>query len=141
MKPHVEEARRSLRLADRDIKAFEILRGEPEAHLSIICFHAQQAVEKSLKAVLFLHQIEFERTHDLVKLARLLGAEGIPVPTHEDELRRLNPFSVTFRYDDLETELISAEHTATLVTLIRRWAGEQMSAAAEGLEPEGTANG
>lgn len=52
MKPHLEEAWRSLRLADRDIKAFDILRADPEAHLSIVCFHAQQAVEKSLKAVL-----------------------------------------------------------------------------------------
>jgi HEPN domain-containing protein len=47
MKPHVEEALRSLRLADRDIKAFEVLADEPDVHLSMACFHAQQAVEKS----------------------------------------------------------------------------------------------
>ncbi len=49
MKPHIEEAWRALRLADRDIKVFDILMEEPEAHLSIVLFHAQQAVEKSLK--------------------------------------------------------------------------------------------
>ncbi|QUV79895.1 HEPN domain-containing protein [Chloracidobacterium thermophilum] len=58
MEPHLEEAWRSLRLADRDIKAFEVLKKEPEVHLSIVYFHAQQAVEKSLKAVLFAQQIE-----------------------------------------------------------------------------------
>ena len=30
------------------------------------CFHAQQAVEKGLKAVLALHEIEYPRRHDLV---------------------------------------------------------------------------
>lgn len=138
MKPHLEEAWRSLRLADRDIKAFDILRRDPEAHLSIVCFHAQQAVEKSLKAVLFLHEIEFERTHDLVRLARLLGTQGIVLPTREDRLRRLNPFSVTFRYDDLETEVVSPEETASLVADIRRWAEQQMSAATENQGADGT---
>ena len=66
MKPHIDEAWRSLRLADRDITAFDLLKYEPEVHVSIVCFHAQQAVEKSLKAVLYSRQIEFERTHDLV---------------------------------------------------------------------------
>ena len=50
MKPHIEEALLSLRLADRDIKAFEVLSKDPEVHLSVACFHAQQAVEKSLKS-------------------------------------------------------------------------------------------
>jgi hypothetical protein len=43
MQPHLEEAWRALQLADRDITAFNILSQEPEAHLSIVCFHAQQA--------------------------------------------------------------------------------------------------
>ena len=42
MKPHIEEALLSLRLADRDIKAFEVLSNDPEVHLSVACFHAQQ---------------------------------------------------------------------------------------------------
>lgn len=41
MQPHIEEARRSLRLADRDIIAFNILKEEPDAHISIVNFHAQ----------------------------------------------------------------------------------------------------
>jgi hypothetical protein len=45
MKPHIEEAFLSLRLADRDIKAFEVLSRDPEVHLAVVCFHAQQAIE------------------------------------------------------------------------------------------------
>ena len=36
MKPHIEEAWRALRLADRDIKVFEILMKEPEAQVSAV---------------------------------------------------------------------------------------------------------
>jgi len=35
MKPHLEEAWRLLRLAERDIKAFEVLKKAPNVHLSI----------------------------------------------------------------------------------------------------------
>jgi HEPN domain-containing protein len=137
MKPHIEEAWRSLRLADRDIKAFEILKEEPEAHLSIVCFHAQQAMEKSLKAVLFSRQIEFERIHDLVQLAQLLRGRDVIVPLSDDGLRRLNPFAVTFRYDDMEIELITREDAANWVADVRRWAEEQVSAATENEETNG----
>ena len=130
MKPHIDEAWRSLRLADRDITAFDLLKNEPEVHVSIVCFHAQQAVEKSLKAVLYAHQIKFERTHDLVKLARLLDDRGITLPVSNDQLRVLNPFAVTFRYDDLEIELITRDDTATLVADVRQWAEKQVHNAA-----------
>ena len=103
MQPHIEEAWRSLQLADRDITAFHILSKEPEAHLSIVCFHAQQAVEKSLKAVLFSRQIEFRRSHDLIELTQLLRQHGIETPVNDDLLGRLNPFAVTFRYDDTQS--------------------------------------
>lgn len=138
MKPYLEEAWRSLRLADRDIQAFDVLKARPEVHISMVCFHAQQAVEKSLKAVLFSRRIEFERVHDLVKLAQLLSERGIVLPVPENQLRRLNPFAVTFRYDDLEIELISRSDTTSLVADVRRWAEEQVSAAAESEEADAT---
>jgi HEPN domain-containing protein len=131
MKPHLEEAWRALRLADRDIQAFHVLKERPEVHISLVCFHAQQAVEKSLKAILFSRRIEFERIHDLVKLARLLSECDLVLPVREDQLRRLNPFAVTFRYDDLDVEPISRLDAASMVAAVRRGAEEQVSAAAE----------
>lgn len=130
MKPHIEEAWRWLRLADRDITAFNILKREPEAHASIVNFHAQQAVEKALKAVLYSHQIVFDRTHDLVKLAQLLDVQGIALPVSSDQLRRLNPFAVTFRYDDMEVDLILVEDADSVVADVRQWAERQVGAAA-----------
>jgi HEPN domain-containing protein len=138
MKPHIEEAWRALRLADRDKQVFDILMQEPAAHLSIVLFHAQQAVEKSLKAVLFSRQIEFRRTHDLSELARLLRQEAVETPVADDQLERLNPFAVTFRYDDLDVELITPEDAEELVVEIRNWAEVQVSAASQREQENGT---
>ena len=130
MKPHIEEARRALRLADRDIKVFDILIEEPEAHLSIVMFHAQQAIEKSLKAVLFSRQIEFRRTHNLIELVQLLRKGGIEMPFSDDLLERLTPFAVTFRYDDMDIDLVTREDAAGLVVKVWKWAETQVSLAA-----------
>jgi len=132
MKPHIEEAWRALRLADRDIKVFDILVDESEAHLSIVLFHAQQALEKSLKAVLFSRQIEFRRTHDLTELTQLLRQGGIETPVADDILERLNPFAVTFRYDDMDIDLMMTREDAVgPVVEGRKWAEAQVSTAAQ----------
>ncbi|VAW33099.1 hypothetical protein MNBD_CHLOROFLEXI01-4446 [hydrothermal vent metagenome] len=104
MKPHIEEAERALRLADRDIYAFTVLKKDVDAHLSVVYFHAQQAVEKLLKAVLFSAQIEFRRTHDLTELVFLLQQNDIQTPIAAAQLARFNPFAVTYRYDDVEID-------------------------------------
>jgi HEPN domain-containing protein len=141
MKPHIEEAWRALRLADRDIKVFNILVEEPEAHLSIVLFHAQQAMEKSLKAVLFSRQIEFRRTHDLTELTHLLRQEGIETPVADDLLERMNPFPVTFRYDDMDIELsMTREDVAGPLVKVRKWAETQVSAAAQSGQGSGPEN-
>jgi HEPN domain-containing protein len=130
MKPHIEEAVQVLRVAARDIQAFDVLKEAPEVHISIVCFHAQQAIEKSLKAVLFLHQIEFRRTHNLTELAELLHQNKIETPVINDQLERLNPFAVTLRYgDDIEIELISRDTATKMVNSIFEWAEELLNLA------------
>jgi HEPN domain-containing protein len=100
MSPQLEEARRLLRLAHRDRTAFAALAAAPEVALAVACFHAQQAVEKALKAVLCLHGVGYRRTHDLEELAGALADIGAVVPASADDLRRLTPYAVEFRYDE-----------------------------------------
>jgi HEPN domain-containing protein len=120
--PGHEEALRALRLADRDIVAFRALLNSPEVSLASTCFFAQQAVEKCLKVVLFERGIAFTPIHDLVRLALTLQEHDIVVPCSADELRKLNPFAVTFRYDDTDIPLISGTEVEKLVDTMRRWA-------------------
>ena len=100
MTPQRDEAERFLRLARRDEAAFHALLTSSTVDFAVACFHAQQAVEKTLKAVMFLHKLEFRRTHDLEELAGTLTDAGINIPLQEEELRRLTPYAIEFRYDD-----------------------------------------
>lgn len=126
MTPNREEALRALRVADRDIVAFHVLKNAPEVALASTCFFAQQAVEKCLKAVLFERSIESAPIHDLARLSRLLLENGIDLPCAVDELRRLNPFAITFRYDDTDIPLISVRDIDAMAASVRHWAGEML---------------
>ena len=120
----IEEARRYLQLADDDAVAFRGLLTLPEVKFRLACFHAQQAVEKLLKAALVFHGVDYRRTHDLHTLAALLLRHGITPPCSPEELTRLSPFAVTFRYDDTDIPIIPAKEVEAIVDAMRRWAGE-----------------
>ena len=76
MTPQREEAARMMRLAMRDQAAFVTLLSAPSVALSLALFHAQQSVEKALKAVMCLRGLEFRHTHDLEELAGQLADTG-----------------------------------------------------------------
>jgi HEPN domain-containing protein len=61
------------------------------------CFHAQQAIEKYLKAMLQAREIPFRKTHDLIILFDLLT--NIPEgPSLRSDLHLLTQYAVAFRY-------------------------------------------
>ena len=70
MKRPTDLGRKFLHLSDRDIKVFEKLVDDQDIPDEPLGFHAQQAIEKCLKAVLAAHEIEFRKTHDLNQLLR-----------------------------------------------------------------------
>jgi len=116
------EAQRFLRLADRDVKAFQVLKADPKIHLSTVCFHAQQAVEKCLKAVLILHGVPLHKTHNLKQLWAELVQINITPPINAEQLGSINPCAVTFRYDDTDIELLSRDDAESMMDIIQRWA-------------------
>ncbi len=122
MTPQREEAERFMRMARRDEAAFRALPSSATVDFSIACFHAQQAVEKALKAVMFLHGVEFRRTHDLEELSGTLADAGVSIPLEEDELRRLTPYAVEFRYDDEPMSLVSREQSIAYTSRVLGWA-------------------
>ncbi len=61
-------------------------------------FHAQQAAEKYLKALLAYHGEEPPRTHDLVVLLDLTLRHEATMERFRDEARLLLPFGVHVRY-------------------------------------------
>ena len=127
MKQPRDLAQRYLAMADRDINTMRLLAPITESDDEAIGFHAQQAVEKCLKAILALHQISFRKTHDLGELIDLLGDSGKSVPPNADELDFLNPFAVTFRYDLMDLEAFDRHSAQTLIEHVRSWDREQIS--------------
>jgi HEPN domain-containing protein len=127
MTPQREEAERFMRLARRDEAAFRALLESTTVDFAVACFHAQQAVEKALKAVMFLHGLEFRRTHDLEELSGTLADASVNIPLEEEELRRLTPYAVEFRYDDEPIPLVSPEQAISYTSRALSWADKSLA--------------
>jgi HEPN domain-containing protein len=85
--------------ANEDIAVIENLyESGPELYASTICFHAQQAVEKFLKAFLIFHSIDFPKTHDLEFL--LFECQKIDQSSFDFDFGSLTDFGVSIRYPD-----------------------------------------
>lgn len=69
----------------------------------IFGFHAQQAVEKALKAWLAVLGVQFPKTHDLKLLLDLLGERGVPTEGLQSFVD-LNAFAVQYRYESLYSD-------------------------------------
>ncbi|MCS6952012.1 MAG: HEPN domain-containing protein [Bryobacterales bacterium] len=99
---------------DLDTAAYELQANPP--FTDDIVFHAQQAVEKALKAFLAWHGVPFRRTHNLVEL----GGECCQIePGLESLLRRAAPlteYAWRFRYpgDPDEATVEEASNALTI---------------------------
>ena len=62
-----------------------------------VCFHAQQCVEKYVKARLVLKRVDFPRTHDLEWLVSLLP-RNCKLPIHAEERSQLTDYAAGARY-------------------------------------------
>lgn len=93
---------------------------------SVVGFHAQQAVEKALKAVLAAEGADFPFTHDLALLADLCHDAGLALPGELEEVDRLSPYAVHFRYGGKVAGTVGREDTVRWAALAIEWAEEQL---------------
>lgn len=93
----VAEASRWLRFAREDLAAAEKLRAQGEFLPRHVCWLAQQAAEKALKAALILEGVDFPFRHDLDALRNLLP-EGWSVKEEYPDLSELTEWAVEARY-------------------------------------------
>jgi HEPN domain-containing protein len=76
--------------------------------LDTVCFHAQQAVEKSLKALLALKDVDYPWRHDLGELLILVDQHFSTIELPRDEILALSPYAVEIRYDSIAPTLEDA---------------------------------
>lgn len=89
---------------------------EPGVYWEDLCFQAQQAAEKSLKALLLHRGVRFPYVHDLAELIELLEQQGENIPSGIREVARLTNYAVEARYPGL-TEPVTQEEYEMAVTL------------------------
>ncbi|MBS1249800.1 MAG: hypothetical protein MAG431_01384 [Chloroflexi bacterium] len=85
-----------------------------------VCFHAQQCVEKYLKACLQENNVAFGKTHDLVVLADLLIPLEPAIETHRSQLRILSASAVEYRYPGEKADKELARQTLTVCEDMRQ---------------------
>lgn len=82
----------------------------PGVYLEDLCFDAQQAAEKALKALLIHLRLEFPYVHDLAELITLLERSGVAVPGEVREASRLTRFAVGLRYPGVAEPVTKEEY-------------------------------
>ena len=82
------------------------------------CFHAQQCVEKYLKAYLHEHERSFGKTHDLVQLLALMPGD-LGLDSLRPAMALLSSFAVKFRYPGESATKAHAKEALTLCKAAR----------------------
>ncbi len=129
-----------IKKAENDLKDAKILFKSKESSIEGICFHAQQAVEKYLKAYLVFNNKEINKTHDIAGVLR--ECENIDadfVKLKEANIDDLTNYAVSIRYDeilelsteDAEKAISLAEKTAVFIRKKLNLKQEQKSNCAE----------
>ena len=107
----VEKAENDLKNAAHTIKMGE------DCPTDTVCFHAQQCVEKYLKAFLVSKGIDFPKTHDIGELKALMPRSAV-VQLSADEQRRLVAYATVTRYPG-DYEPISLSEARLAVRMAR----------------------
>ncbi|MBZ0253818.1 MAG: HEPN domain-containing protein, partial [Candidatus Methylomirabilis sp.] len=117
-----------LRFADGDLRAAEhLLTMGDDCPLESVCFHAQQSVEKSLKAVLAADGVTPPRIHNLRLLVQLIHDRRDLAITAE-ELSPLGAFAVQSRYPgDWDPISRAAEEARVLVVPFQVNGGQELA--------------
>jgi len=111
-KEWVQKAEEDYRVAVRELKA------KPPA-LSSVCFHAQQCIEKYLKALLQENSVPFQKIHDLEALAGLLKGILPEIKRFREDLVKLNVYAVEVRYPGFNPLEKDAREAVSIMKKVR----------------------
>jgi HEPN domain-containing protein len=93
-------------------------------YLEDLCFDAQQAAEKAIKALLIKLDVNFPYVHDLADLLTSVEKVGQEVPELIRQAERLSKFAVFTRYPGIGPSIKEKEYRETLEIAARvvKWA-------------------
>jgi HEPN domain-containing protein len=117
-----------VRKAEGDEALLDKLLDDPDVPDDILGFHAQQAIEKRMKAILASRGIDFERTHSISYLTALLERHGLDLPERREQIEDLTPWAVAARYEDSSDEVLDRSAVRELLPILREWSGRLLAA-------------
>jgi len=102
--------------------------GVPEVLYEDLCFDAQQAAEKALKAVLISLKIDFPKVHSISHLVELLEKGNVRVPAHIKNASALTHYAVAIRYPGTSEEVTRKEYLRALALAekVMDWATDRV---------------
>ena len=100
----------------------------PDVYLEDLCFDAQQAAAKAIKAVIIRRGMEFPYVHDLDRLLPLLEEDGEVVPVAIRRAQELARYSGVTRYPTSARPVSEPEYrqAVTIAETVVTWAGERL---------------
>lgn len=113
------EAEEWLAKAGIDLRAAAALPAAAPPLPAVAVFHAQQAVEKSWKALLARHATSFRKTRDLRELGRQVGSRDATLAELAVAAEALTPFAWVFR-DPGEGDEPSVAEAREVILLAQR---------------------
>jgi len=108
-----------LQRAEHDLRVAQYLQTMPDVPVESLGFHAQQCAEKALKGYLTLHQVPFQRRHDLNYLIDLCLPFDGDFAQFRADADELTPYAIEFRYPDA-LAFISPDHVQTTIEIAER---------------------
>jgi HEPN domain-containing protein len=100
-----------------------------DVYLEDLCFDAQQAAEKAIKAV-FIHRGEkFPYVHNLRELLDLLEKNGLKIPKYVRRAKELTTFAAEPRYPGRAGPVSKRDHRrfVRIAEVVFRWATRQIT--------------
>lgn len=98
-------AQSNLALAGQDVAG---------VYLEDLCFEAQQAAEKALKALCVHFDLDFPKTHSLAKLMDILEGSGVSLPEEIQQAAVLTQYAVRTRYPGVVEPITRSEYSTAL---------------------------
>ena len=131
MKRPRDQAEALLRKAANDLITADAVMATGKA-LDMACFHAQQAVEKSLKAILALHDVTYPWRHDLAELLALAKPLAPEISAYEEDMLAMAGYAVSARYDaDFDPAAVEAAAAYDQAVAVYRVAAARVGVAAD----------
>ncbi|QWR78976.1 HEPN domain-containing protein [Candidatus Magnetomonas plexicatena] len=122
------KAREWLKRAKSNLARARLGKVSDEILYEDICFDAQQAVEKALKAVCVINEINFNRAHDISYLIDLLDTANIKLPKRLHRAKLLTNYAVETRYpgDYMQIDKDMYEDALKIAEMVLKWVDDNL---------------